>query len=113
MIINSNGLDIVNFKDKKVFISQPMKGKTEEQIKMERQNLVDIITKAGGSVIDSVFHDFDEEKYRKVPLVYLSRSIDLLATADIAIFMVGWKYARGCRIEYECCKDYEIDTVEI
>lgn len=113
MILEAASLDAVNFNGKKVFISQPMKGKTEEQIKLERENLVNVITKAGGTVIDSIIHDFDEKVYKTIPLSYLSRSIDMLATADIGVFMPGWNDARGCCIEYRCCKDYDIDTVEI
>lgn len=113
MTLTTATFDTINFKNKKVFISQPMKGKSEEQIKMERQNLVDIVTKNGGEVIDSIIKNFDEEIYKSVPLVYLSKSIEFLARADIAIFMPGWVDARGCRTEYKCCDEYEIDILDL
>jgi Asp-tRNA(Asn)/Glu-tRNA(Gln) amidotransferase A subunit family amidase len=104
-------LEGYNLKEKKVFISQPMKGKTEEQIRKEREELVKQIEKNGGEVIDSIIPDFDETVYKTAPLVYLSRAIDMLAKADVCIFMHGWEDARGCRIEQNCCEEYNIDFV--
>lgn len=47
------------------------------------------------------------------PLYYLGNAIKALSMADIAVFMPGWKSYRGCRIEYLCCKEYGIPTVEL
>ncbi len=102
-----------NLKGKKIFISQPMKGKTEVEIRNERKNLVEEIEKNGGEVIDSVFTEFDETTYKTTPLVYLAESIRLLAKADIAIFMPGYYEARGCRIEFDCCQKYDIDCIVV
>ncbi|MDR3348822.1 MAG: hypothetical protein LBO03_04345 [Acidaminococcales bacterium] len=38
----------------------------------------------------------------------LAKSIELLAQAEVAIFMPGWEGARGCRIERAVCRDYGI-----
>ena len=46
-------------------------------------------------------------------LVYLGRSIEVLAKADLAVFMNGWEKARGCRIEHQTAKDYGIPTLEL
>jgi hypothetical protein len=91
---------------KKYFISQPMKGKTEEQVKEERAVLAAKIEAQGGSVLDSVFPDFTGEG--RTPLLYLAKSIELLARADVAVFMPGWENARGCRIEHAACRDYGV-----
>lgn len=87
----------------KVFISQPMAGKTEEQIKLEREKLTEEFTSLNYEVIDSVFKDFSKDKS---PIYYLAKSIELLDKADIVVFMNGWDKARGCRIEYEVAKEY-------
>ena len=86
----------------KIMISQPMKGKTKEEIKKEREALIFAIEKAGGEYLDTVL-DLSEEK---TPLYYLSKSIEFLDAADIIYFMPGWEKSRGCRIEFECAKAY-------
>lgn len=92
---------------KTVFISQPMKGKTNEVIKSERESLVEELEKKGYMVIDSVIADSPEEACNE-PVFYLSLSIDLLSKADYVYFMDGWKEARGCKIEHRIAKDYNI-----
>ena len=88
----------------KIFISQPMKGKTEEFIAQEREKALEQLTKLhpGAEIIDSHFKNIDwgcEINPLAKPLKYLSRSIDLLADADLAVFLSGWDEARGCRAE--------------
>ena len=88
----------------KIMISQPMKSKTNEQIKEERKALVSELENEGYEVLDSVFDEapknVDEEVW------YLSKSIEYLAQADIVFFMKGWQYARGCKIEHEVAIEY-------
>ena len=86
----------------KIMISQPMRGKTNEQIRNERQELVKQLEMQGHEVIDTVL-DISENKS---PLFYLSNSIELLDKADAVVFMPGWEKARGCRIEESCAKEY-------
>ena len=86
----------------KIMISQPMRGKTNEQIREEREELVRRLQEEGHEVIDTVL-DISENKS---PIYYLSKSIELLDKADAVVFMKGWENARGCRIEYQIAKDY-------
>jgi hypothetical protein len=79
----------------KYFISQPMAMKTAEQIRKERAGLAAEIEKGGGTVLDSVSPDFGGEGRR--PVLALAKSLELLAQADVAVFMPGWKKARGAR----------------
>lgn len=83
----------------KLFISQPMRGKTPEQIKKER----DLITSLFSDV--EIINSYFENKYED-PLVCLGESIKLLADADIVYFCNGWEYYNGCYIEHECAKRY-------
>ena len=95
-----------------VFISQPMNGKKTEEIEYEREQFVKDLKKYLGediNILDTIFH-FAED----VPsLVYLGRSLEVLAKADLAVFMDGWENARGCRIERQAAKDYDIPTLEL
>lgn len=87
----------------KIMISQPMRGKTNEQIREERVELVEKLESQGHEVLETVFEDFD---CYASPIAYLARSIEFLNKADAVVFMKGWENARGCRIEYQIAKDY-------
>ena len=89
-----------------VIISQPMKGKTEEQIRTERAETVKQLEAAGYKVVDTVFPDFTDAG--NIPLKYLAKSLEAIADADMVFFMPGWEAARGCRIERQCCIDYGV-----
>lgn len=88
----------------KLMISQPMKGKTNAQIKEERAELVKQLEEQGHEVVDTVFDlapkGVDEAIY------FLSKSIEFIAQVDGLVFMPGWNTARGCRIEYEVASSY-------
>lgn len=113
MICSLTKLEDVNLKGKKVFISQPMRGKSESEIKLERKNLVEEVEKLGGKVVDSVFPEIEKDGYTSEPLLYLGESLKMLAKSDIAVFMPGWKEARGCCIEHLCCERYDINIIEV
>lgn len=86
----------------KVFISQPMRGKTTEKIKEEREQIVKDLENQGYEVINSIL-DISEGKS---PVYYLAKSLELLDEADCVVFMKGWQEARGCRIEHMTAVEY-------
>ncbi len=88
----------------KVMISQPMRGKTTEQIKTERETLVKELESQGYKVVNTVFDDFSEGK--ATPVHYLAKSIEFLGDVDGVVFMQGWENARGCRIEHQVAVAY-------
>lgn len=102
----------------RLFISQPMRGKTDEQIEREREELVEIAEavyfgRGEVEVIDSFFKGgLNVPAGAKAPLYHLSKSLELLATADVVIFAKGWQAARGCRIEHECADEYGVARIE-
>ena len=95
---------------KKLFISQPMRDKTDEEIKTERDNIIKKVTNVLGEVevIDSFF---ESAPHDAKPLWFLGKSLELLSNADCAYFAEGWKYYRGCKIEHECAVQYGINIV--
>lgn len=98
----------------KVFISQPMRDKTQEEILAERKKAIDYVKgKFGDSeVIDSYFEDFEiAPETKNKPLAYLAKSISLLANADVAVFCKDWRLYRGCKIEFDCALDYGLSIV--
>ena len=96
----------------KVFISQPMKGKTNEEIKAERNRLIGKVRALYGDDIEIIDSFFENAPADARPLWFLGKSLELLATADVAAFAHGWRDARGCRIENICAIEYGIEVVE-
>ena len=92
-------------------ISQPMNGKTDEEIKAERATLIAKAKENYGDieVIDSFF---ECAPHNAKPLWFLGESLKKLADADVAIFAKDWESARGCKIENQCAIAYGIETVE-
>ena len=95
----------------RVMISQPMRGKTEQQVRDERALLVERLTAAGHEVVDTVFPDFTNQG--NVPLRYLAKSLEAIADVDAVVFMDGWEDARGCRIEHQVCEDYGVQIFSV
>lgn len=99
---------------KKIYISQPMRGRATNDIIAERKSLIADAAVALRTddieVLDTIFTDFAEEA---PPLVYLGRSLEVLARADAAVFAPGWETARGCRIEHDAAEAYGIPIVEL
>ena len=95
---------------KKVMISQPMRGKSEQQIRDERAALVIELTENGYEVVDTIFAESPEEAASK-PIWYLAKSIEAISKVDAVYFMDGWNEARGCRIEFQVCQDYEVEIL--
>ena len=98
----------------RLFISQPMKGKSDEEIlKVREQAIAEAKARLGRDreieVIDSFFKGATAEEW---PLWFLGNSLELLSTADVAYFVNGWKAARGCRIEHICAVEYGIKVME-
>ena len=89
----------------KVMISQPMRGKTEEQIRVERAELVEELELQGHEVIDTIFAE-EPPKESDAALFYLAKSIDAMSKIDGVVFMKGWENARGCKIEHDIAVAY-------
>lgn len=97
---------------KKLFISQPMRGKSDEDILTERKKAIESAEKAIGEPVEVIDSFFQEAPVDAKPLWFLGKSLELLAGADIAYFAKGWQDARGCRIEHTCAAEYNIDRIE-
>lgn len=104
----------------KVFISQLMKEKTDEEILKTREYLRAKVTKELESrgvkeveFIDTIVHVEVPETCQNVPVWFLADSIRKLSEADYAYFEDEWVTARGCRIEHRICLDYNIPILKI
>lgn len=89
----------------KVMISQPMRGKTEAQIRQEREEVIKQLEEEGHEVVDTIFAE-ETPKDCDTALYYLSKSIEAIGKVDGIVFMPGWLNARGCRIERDIASEY-------
>ena len=96
----------------KIFISQPIKNKTNQEIEQERKEIIEKVEKYFGKieVIDSFFKD---APYDAKPLWFLGKSLELLSNANVIVLGKGWECSRGCRIEHECAVQYGISVIYI
>ena len=97
----------------KIFISQPMNGKEAEEIQKEREEAICALKAKYGKdveIIDSFVKDFPKDANA---VWFLGRAIELLSSADGALFLRNWYEARGCRIERWICHEYGIEMVKL
>lgn len=98
---------------KKAMLSQPMAGKTQEEIVAAREKAVAALTDKGYQVVNTLFTDEWNNKEKlaergvvQIPLCFLAKSLENMSLCHAAYFCKGWEQARGCRIEHEAAKAY-------
>ena len=109
---------------KNIFISQPMTGKSEEEILATRQKEIEKIHQlfdADGveiNIIASYIDDATRKHFKEHvsddinwDIFWLSQSLERLAMADIIWLCDGWEYSNGCNIELECATRYGISIM--
>lgn len=100
---------------KKLFVSVPMKGRTEEEIKASIQKMKKIAEIYEGEeleLIDSYIED-NPPKNSKEAIWYLIESIKKLAQADVFIGIRESFDWNGCQIERETAEKYGIKAYAI
>lgn len=95
----------------RVMISQPMNGRSENDIRLQREGTIKKLEKLGIEVVDSVFKE-EPQNYKEPALYYLAKSIDLMGRVNAVYFMEGWQHARGCIIERKICEYYDIKILD-
>ena len=94
-----------------LFISQPMNGKTNEEILFERAKAINSAEQILGEPVEAIDSFFQDAPHDAKPLWFLGKSLELLSTADVVYFAKGWGSARGCKIEHESAINYNIDVL--
>jgi hypothetical protein len=99
----------------RVFISQPMKGRTIEKIQERRDQICEMLVEVFNKdieFIDSI--NKDEELQKKGSIAMLGHSISLMADADLVIFDdCEDRFYSGCRIESEVASAYKIPSIRM
>ena len=100
----------------KVYVSQPMRGYSEEHIESEREAaLVKLAEHLGvprERLLDIPKLSPERVKYLS-PVSCLGQSIKMMAEAEHVVFAPGWDDARGCRVEHLIAVEYDIPRLEL
>lgn len=102
----------------KAMLSQPMAGKTEEEIIATRERAIAALKKRGYEIINTLFTDewyskesMKERGVENIPLCFLAKSLENMSLCHAAYFCKGWENARGCKVEHEAAKAYGLTII--
>ena len=102
----------------KAMISQPMAGKTDEEIAEARERAKAKLEEMGYEFVNTLFTDewysaeaMEERGVVQVPLCFLAKSLENMSLCHAAYFAKGWEQARGCRIEHDAATAYGLDVI--
>ena len=96
---------------KKLFISQPMRDKTNEEILATREKAIKSAKRHLGEDVEVIDSFFQDAPHDAKPLWFLGKSLELLSTADVVYFAKDWDKYRGCKIENMAAVEYGIDLI--
>lgn len=104
---------------KKAMLSQPMAGRTEQEIIAVRNRAIAELERRGYEVVNTLFTDewYSAEKMQErgvvqIPLCFLAKSLENMSLCHAAFFCLGWQNARGCRIEHDAAVAYGLEVIE-
>lgn len=102
----------------KAMLSQPMAGKTDEEIVATREKAVTALEAKGYEIVNTLFTDewysneaMKERGVVQIPLRFLAKSLENMSLCHAAYFCKGWENARGCRIEHDAAVAYGLDII--
>ena len=103
----------------KAMLSQPMAGKSEEEIISARNHAISVLESMGYEVVNTLFTDewYNKESMQKrgvtnPPLCFLAKSLENMSLCHAAYFCKSWENARGCRIEHDAAVAYGLSIIE-
>ncbi len=103
---------------KKAMLSQPMAGKTNEEIIATREKAISALEEKGYEIVNTLFTDewyskdaMTERGVVQIPLCFLAKSLENMSRCHAAYFCKGWENARGCRIEHEAAVAYGLEIL--
>lgn len=104
--------------NKRAMISQPMAGKTDDEIAETRDKAHAKLREMGYEFVNTLFTDewYSDAAMKKrgvvqIPLCYLAKSLENMSLCHAAYFCKGWENARGCRIEHDAAVAYDLEVL--
>ena len=102
----------------KAMLSQPMAGKTDEEIIATREKAIKVLEDRGYEIVNTLFTDewyskesMTERGVVQIPLCFLAKSLENMSLCHAAYFCKGWENTRGCRLEHEAAKAYGVEII--
>lgn len=95
----------------KVFISQPMLGKTKDEILKDRERIkkyMEDTYKEPIEIIDSYITEEVPETVTNSGVWYMAKSLELMSKADLVFFAKDFRKGKGCIIEFVIASSYEM-----
>jgi hypothetical protein len=120
MVLNMKGENNMckEIRKRQAMLSQPMAGKTDEEIIATREKAIKTLEGMGYEIVNTLFTDewYDKENMEKrgvvqIPLCFLAKSLENMSLCHAAYFCKGWDTARGCRLEHEAAKAYGVQII--
>ena len=103
---------------RKAMLSQPMAGKTNEEIISTREKAINVLEENGYEIVNTLFTDewysqeaMTERGVVQIPLCFLAKSLENMSLCHAVYFCKGWENARGCRIEHEAAVAYGLEIL--
>lgn len=103
---------------KKAMLSQPMAGKSEEEIVATRNEAIKVLQEKGYEIVNTLFTDewYSREQMTargvvQIPLCFLAKSLENMSLCHAVYFCKGWENTRGCRIEHEAATAYGLEII--
>lgn len=102
----------------KAMLSQPMAGKTDEEIIATREKAIKALEARGYEIVNTLFTDewYNCENMEKrgvvqIPLCFLAKSLENMSLCHAVYFCKGWERARGCRLEHDAAVAYGLTVI--
>lgn len=102
----------------KAMLSQPMSGKTDQEISETRDRAIRILEESGYEVVNTLFSDewatkenLEEAGFVQVPLAFLAKSLECMSQCHAVYFCKGWEEARGCKLEHDAAVAYGLTII--
>lgn len=98
---------------RRLFVSLPMNGLSEEEIRKTMAECKKDAEKFLGEEFELVnnYITVYPNIAKHVGLYYLGISLEIMARADLIYFAKGWENARGCRVEREAAVRYGLPMI--
>ena len=99
-------------------LSQPMAGKSDEEIIATRDRAIKFLAHWGYEVVNTLFTDewysnenMKERGVEQIPLCLLAKSLENMSLCHALYFCKGWEVARGCKIEHDAAIAYGLVVI--
>ena len=103
---------------KKAMLSQPMAGKTNDEIVATREKAIKFLESNGYEIVNTLFTDewYSQEKMTErgvvqIPLCFLAKSLENMSLCHVVYFCKGWEKTRGCKLEHDAAVAYGLEVI--